>query len=124
MSCWELWSHASAYFSSHKTSAARHTPVMRRHHRADGSTCSCESGGDNDGISVPFLRYRGSPMPRHNCVRIALVVSGIIAAALYGTAAEENIKPGRGAASAKARRDAARKVYEGTWQHHLQAPDD
>jgi hypothetical protein len=63
-------------------------------------------------------------MPRNNYVRIGLVVSGMIAAGLYGKAAEENVKPGPSAASAKARRDAARKVYEATWQHHLQAPED
>src|SRR5262249_6109680 len=63
-------------------------------------------------------------MQRRNYVRIALLVSGIIAAALYGTAAEENIQPGPGAATAKARRDAAKKFYESTWKHHLQAPED
>ena len=59
-------------------------------------------------------------MHRRNHVRIMLVGSGIIAAALYGTAADENIKPGRDSATAKARRDAAKKVYEAVWQHHLQ----
>ncbi len=63
-------------------------------------------------------------MQRRNYVRIALVVSGIIAAGLYGNAADEKAKPGPAAATAKARRDAARKVYEGTWQHHVQAPED
>src|SRR5262245_4453705 len=64
------------------------------------------------------------PMQRRNYVRTMLVSSGIIATALYGTAADENIKPGPAAATAKARRDAAKKVYEGTWQHHVQAPED
>jgi hypothetical protein len=65
------------------------------------------------------------PMQRHNHVRIMLIGSGIIAAALYGTAADENIPPpNRDAANAKARRDAARKVYDGVWQHHVQAPED
>lgn len=59
-------------------------------------------------------------MQRRNYVRIALVVSGIIAVGLYGTAAEEKVKPGPSAATAKARRDAAKKLYESTWKHHLQ----
>ena len=63
-------------------------------------------------------------MQRRNFIRIALVVSGIIAAGLYGSAADEKVKPSPGAATAKARRDAARKVYEGSWEHHLQAPED
>jgi hypothetical protein len=64
------------------------------------------------------------PMQRRNCVRIALVVSGIVAAGLCGSAADENVKPAAAAATAKARRDAAKKVYEGSWQHHLQTPED
>jgi hypothetical protein len=62
-------------------------------------------------------------MHRRNHVQILLVGSAIIAAALYGTAADENIKPNRDSATAQARRDAARKFYEGTWQHHLRDPD-
>jgi len=44
---------------------------------------------------------------------------GIAAAALYGTAAEERDKPGPGAATAKARRDAAKKVYEASWDVYV-----
>jgi hypothetical protein len=59
-----------------------------------------------------------------NYVRIALVVFGIIAAGLYGSAADETVKPAPAAATAKARRDAAKKVCEGSWQHHKRTPED
>jgi len=56
-------------------------------------------------------------MPGRNHVRIALLGLGIAAAALCGTAAENKDQPGPGAATAKARRDAAKKVYEGSFEH-------
>src|SRR5262249_24736091 len=40
-------------------------------------------------------------------------------ALLLESAADEKVKPGPAAATAKARRDAARKVYEGAWEHHI-----
>jgi hypothetical protein len=43
---------------------------------------------------------------------------------VYSSAAEEKDQPGDQAPNAKARRDAARKVYEGAWQHHVNSPAD
>jgi cytochrome c5 len=55
-------------------------------------------------------------MPSRNYIRIALLILGIAAFALYGIAAEKKDKAVHEMATAKARRDAARAVYEGTWQ--------
>ena len=61
-------------------------------------------------------------MSRNNS-RIVLLVLGIAASTVYGIAAQEKDKLGPAAATAKARRAAAIKVYEGSWQHHLQDPE-
>jgi len=61
-------------------------------------------------------------MSRNN-PRIVVLVLGIAAATVYGIAAQEKYIPGPVAANAKARRDAAMKVYEASWQHHRQDPD-
>jgi len=54
------------------------------------------------------------------------VVLGLALAAVrwHAFSAEEKGAPEPRAANARARRDAAKKVYEGSWQHHLQAPED
>src|SRR5262245_47143408 len=63
-------------------------------------------------------------MPSQNQLRMALFVClGLIAAAVYGFAAEDKEKPGTAAPHARGRRDAARMVYEGAMQHRLQEPD-
>jgi len=60
-------------------------------------------------------------MPHRKYLRIALLIClGLIAAGLYSFAADEKEKPGTPAPNAKARRDAARKVYEMAKQAHLQ----
>jgi hypothetical protein len=61
-------------------------------------------------------------MLRSNKVRIALVVLGFAVAGWYCTAAEEKDAPIEGAANARARLDAATKVYEGSWKFHVQSP--
>jgi hypothetical protein len=51
---------------------------------------------------------------------IALLVGAtLIAAAWHGSAADEKVDPAPRAANSKARRDAAKKVYEGSWQHYV-----
>jgi hypothetical protein len=63
-------------------------------------------------------------MPRPNNLRVALFVClGLIGAGVYSSAAAEKYQPDTNAPNAKARRDAARKVYETAWQHHVQSPD-
>jgi hypothetical protein len=63
-------------------------------------------------------------MPRHKYVRLALFVClGVIAAGVYSSAAEEKEKRGAQAPNAKARRDAAKMAYEGSFQHHLEQPE-
>ena len=52
---------------------------------------------------------------------IALLVGiMLVAAGWHGFAADEKGDPAPRAANAKARRDAAKKVYEGSWQHYVQ----
>lgn len=64
-------------------------------------------------------------MPRQNHLRVALFVClGLIAAGMYRSAAAEKYQPDTNAPSAKARRDAARKVYESAWQRHVQSPNE
>src|SRR5258708_29747407 len=63
-------------------------------------------------------------MLRHKYLRVAVLVClGVVAAGEYSAAAEEKEKPGAQAPNAKARRDAAKMVYEGSFQHHLQQPE-
>ena len=60
-------------------------------------------------------------MPRQNLVRTALFVSlALLAAAVYGFAAEDKEKPSPAATHARGRRDAARMVFEGAMQHRVQ----
>lgn len=55
--------------------------------------------------------------------RIALpVFLGLVAAGWCSFAADEKDHPDFSAPNARARRDAAKAVYEGTWQRHLQEP--
>ena len=64
-------------------------------------------------------------MVRRTGLRFALLsVASLFIAAWYGFAGDEKAEPGPRAANAKARRDAARTVYEASWKHHVQAPDD
>ena len=64
-------------------------------------------------------------MPQRKMLAVAVIVGlAIIAARWHGFAAEEKVDPAARAANAKARRDAAKKVYEASWQRHLHAPDD
>jgi hypothetical protein len=63
-------------------------------------------------------------MPPHKYLRLALFVClGLVAAGVYSLAAEEKGKPGAQAPNARARRDAAKMVYEGSFQHHLEQPE-
>ncbi len=63
-------------------------------------------------------------MPRPTHIRMALIIClGLVAAAVYSSAAEEKDKPGKAAPNTKARRDAAQKAYEGAMQHHVQEPE-
>jgi hypothetical protein len=64
-------------------------------------------------------------MPKRPSFKVAAVVGLLLVAACWhGFAAEEKPYPGKRAANARARRDAAKNVYEASWQRHLQAPDD
>ncbi len=63
-------------------------------------------------------------MTRQNFVRIVLLVCFVIVVAGLHGSAQEKKQPGPQSATAEARRDAAKKVYEGSWQHSLQAPED
>jgi hypothetical protein len=47
-----------------------------------------------------------------------------MAAGVYRSAAAEKYQPDSNAPNAKARRDAARKVYEAAWERQVQIPDD
>ena len=63
-------------------------------------------------------------MLRPNYLRIALVVGlGLVAAGLHRLGAEEKNQPVSQSLTAQARRDAAKAVYEGSWQRHLQEPE-
>jgi hypothetical protein len=63
-------------------------------------------------------------MAHRNYLRIALAVClGLVAAGLHSSTAQEKDPPGLRVASAQARRDAARKVYEGTWERHVRDPE-
>ena len=63
-------------------------------------------------------------MLHQKSLRMALLVClGLVAAGLYGSAAEQKDRPAVAAASALARRDAAKEVYEGAWQRHFQEPE-
>lgn len=63
-------------------------------------------------------------MPHRYHLRMALLVClGLVAAGLYSSAAEQKDVSAGPTASAKARRDAAKEVYEGAWQRHLQEPE-
>src|SRR5258708_1550207 len=64
-------------------------------------------------------------MPRQNYLRITLVAClGLITAGISRSAdEEERDQPGPQAVNIKARRDAAKKVYEGALQHHIQEPE-
>src|SRR5947208_2781979 len=73
---------------------------------------------------VPSPHLRENPMPRHKYLRLALVVClGVVAAGMYSSAGEEKEKAGAQAPSAKARRDAAKMVYEGSFQRHVEQPE-
>ena len=64
-------------------------------------------------------------MLRHKYLRLAVFVClGVVAAGVYSSAAAEKYQPDTNAPNAKARRDAARKVYETAWQRHVQSPDE
>src|SRR5262249_48193136 len=60
---------------------------------------------------------------KHSCLIAGLLLL-LLAAGWRGFAADEKAEPGPRAANAKARRDAAKKVYEASWKHHLQQPED
>ena len=62
-------------------------------------------------------------MPRQNTLRMAIFVClALIAAGVFSTAADH--QPDPNAPNARARRDAAKKVYEMAWQRHVQSPDE
>jgi hypothetical protein len=62
-------------------------------------------------------------MPRQNTLRMAIFAClGLIAAGVFSPAAD--YQPDTNAPNAKARHDAAKKVYEMAWQHHAQSPDE
>jgi len=64
-------------------------------------------------------------MPKQRFFGVVAVVGlALVAACWHGFAAEEKADPGKRAANARARRDAAKAVYEGSWQRHVQAPDE
>ncbi len=63
-------------------------------------------------------------MPRRKYLQLSLFVClGVVAVGMYGSAADEKEKPGAQALNSKARRDAAKMVYEGSFQHHLEQPE-
>lgn len=63
-------------------------------------------------------------MSHQNYLRIMLllVCFGFVMAALHSSA-EEKSRPDSQSATAEARRDAAKIVYEGSWQHYIQEPE-
>jgi hypothetical protein len=66
-----------------------------------------------DGVSRSLVKSQEIPMSRQNLVRMALFIClGLVAVAVRGFAAEEKEKQGAQVPNAKARRDAARAVYE------------
>lgn len=62
-------------------------------------------------------------MSNHHVLRTTLpVFLGLVAAGWYSFAADEKDHLDLTAPNARARRDAAKGVYEGRWQRHLQEP--
>lgn len=62
-------------------------------------------------------------MPRQQSLRIVLLVGVAIIAAGLLSFGQEKDQPRRQSANARARRDAAKKVYESSWQVHVQSPE-
>jgi hypothetical protein len=65
-------------------------------------------------------------MPQRKLYGVAFIVSLALIAAGWHTFAAEERETGEDeprAANAKARLEAAKKVYESTWQHHVQDPE-
>jgi hypothetical protein len=60
---------------------------------------------------------------RRSAQIVIFVGLGFVAFGLPGSAQQQD-RPGLHSATAKARRDAAKAVYEGSWQHHIQDPGD
>ncbi len=66
-------------------------------------------------------------MPRRHYVPIVLVVGlAFVCAGLHSSAqdAQEKVQPSPNHASAQARRDAAKKVYEASWEIYVQLPQN
>jgi hypothetical protein len=77
----------------------------------------------NEAAGIPFARENA--MPQRLSFKVAAVVGLLLVATCWhGFAAEEKADSGKRTANARARRDAAKAVYEGSWQRHLQAPED
>jgi hypothetical protein len=62
-------------------------------------------------------------MPRSKFIGAALVVGLFLGVACWhNMAAEDKDQPARGTNTANARVEAAKKVYEGSWEYYTQAP--